>query len=189
MGIRFARRFSIAAGICAAFVATPSLAFDYQLGALQTGVAATSGGHVGIVYNPSDRVFFSVAATNTLDSDVLKGSLRTLTPKKGSPQNFYLTSLTASLYTAAGAFVSSIATISGLATEQSTTLEKLAAGNYYISVSGTALDPKLGGDYALSLLTSQPAAAPGPAGILFVGGAAALMAARRRRQKAKAGLA
>lgn len=189
MGVCLSKRLSILAGVCAVFVATPSLAYDYQLGTLQTGVAVTSGGHVGIVYNPSDRVFFSVAGSNTLDSDVIKGSLRTVTPKHGSPQNFYLTSLTASLYTVAGVFVSTLANISGPATEQTTTLEKLVAGDYYISVAGTALSPKLGGDYALSLLTTQPAAAPGPAGILFVGGAAALMARRRRRQKAQTALA
>lgn len=192
MRVRFSRTLSIVAGALAAFVATPSLAADYNLGVLQNGVAFTSGGHIGTFYNPTDRVFFSLSSStglNNLDSSVARGALVTITPKKGSAQNFYLTSLTANLYTAGGAFVSSLANISGPATEQSTTLEKIAAGDYYIGIGGTAISPLLGGDYALSLLGTQAAAAPGPAGILFVGGAAALMAGRRRRQKAKAALA
>jgi hypothetical protein len=189
MRVRFSRTLSIVAGALVAFVATPSLAADYNLGVLQSGVAATSGGHIGTFYNPTDRVFFSLSGLNDLDTDTVKGALVTITPKKGSAQNFYLTSLTANLYTAGGAFVSSLANITGPATEQSTTLEKIAAGDYYISIGGTAISPLLGGDYALSLLGTQAASAPGPAGILFVGGAAALMAGRRRRQKAKAALA
>lgn len=189
MRVRFSRTFSILAGACAAFVATPSIAADYQLGTLQTGVAVTSGGHIGTFYNPTDRVFFSLAGSNSLETDLVKGNLVTIKPKKGSTQNFFLTSLTANLYTAAGTFVSSLADISGSETEEITDLSKIVAGDYYISLAGTPISPLLGGYYSLSLLTTQAAAAPGPAGILFVGGAAALMAGRRRRQKAKAALA
>jgi len=189
MGVQFVRSLAIMAGACAAFVATPSLAADYQLGTLQTGVAAKSGGVVGIFYNPSDRVFFSLSGTNKLDTNTVKGPKITITPTPAGDLAFYLTSLTADLYTASGGFVSHLANISGQIVSQTTTLDNVAAGNYYISVAGTALNPLLGGTYGLSLLSTQAAAAPGPAGFLFVGGAAALMAGRRRRQKAKAALA
>jgi hypothetical protein len=189
MGVRFPRTISIVASACAAMIATPSLAADYQLGTLQTGVAVKSGGNIGTFYNPTDRVFFSLSGSNNLGTNVVKGPQITITPAPAGDLTFYLTSLTANLYTASGTFVSSLANIAGPVTSQTATLDKIAAGNYYISVAGTAVSPLLGGTYGLSLLTTQAAAAPGPAGILFVGGAAALMAGRRRRQKAKAALA
>lgn len=168
MGVAFSKKIAVLAGVSAMFLASPALATTYPLGTLTPGVITGGGGFIG-PSNTSDHWTFSLG----IPSDT--GGSANISPVVFGVG---LTSLSAKFYAVTGnQFLGEL--IAG----QTKTFVDLIAGDYYVDVTGTSVGNK-GGSYSLSVV-SQAAAAPGPAGFLFVGGAAALMASRRRRQKAK----
>jgi len=172
MGVGFRKTFAGLAGASAIFLASPALAVTIPLGTLVPNVGTGTGGFIGNPVNPGDTITFKLAIPSDL------GSSANVSPLVFG---FGLTSLSAKFYAAPNVYLGEL--VDG----QVKTFTGLLSGDYFIDVTGTSGNG-LGGTYSLSLL-SQAAAAPGPAGFLFVGGAAALMASRRRRQKAKLALA
>ncbi|WP_093222882.1 hypothetical protein [Sphingomonas sp. NFR15] len=154
------------------------MANTINLGTLTNNVGTGTGGFIGSASNPSDHITFTLAPAGK-PWDV-GGSGNVSPPVTIGSVTIGLTTLSAKFYSVVGNVF-----LGELIAGETKTFTNLVAGSYYVDVTGTSVNG-LGGSYSLNLL---PAAAPGPAGFLFVGGAAALMASRRRRQKAKLALA
>ncbi|WP_198045850.1 PTPA-CTERM sorting domain-containing protein [Novosphingobium aquimarinum] len=92
---------------------------------------------------------------------------------------FGLSSVSATLFSGGGTF------IGNLTGDSSQTFTSLAAGDYYITVNGTAINPVLGGAYGLTLLADAAAPVPGPAALLPALVGAGAIAWRRRRSAPK----
>ncbi|MET0241310.1 MAG: hypothetical protein ABW184_15565 [Sphingobium sp.] len=171
------RRLAVLTCAISGLFASPALAADHYLGTLQPGVGVGVGGVIGSTSNPSDRIYFSLSSIGSLGAGLVQ-----VPPIYVANLTFYLTSVSANLYTSGGTLLAT------LNNTQSVTLAGLDSVDYYIDITGTAANPSLGGTYAVALLASRAAGAPGPAGLLFVGaGALAIMARRRRRQQQQAG--
>lgn len=178
MGIGFGKKLAVLAGATAIFLASPAMANTIALGTLTPNVGTGTGGFIGSPVNPGDHITFALGIPSNVG-----GSGNVSPPITLGAITFALTSLSAKFYAAGAPNVF----LGELVDGQTKTFTNLLAGNYFIDVTGVSANG-LGGTYSLSLL-SHAAAAPGPAGFLFVGGAAAMMASRRRRQKAKLALA
>lgn len=180
-------------GVTAALMATvsaaPAFAANFDLGVLPEGVLVQQSNIIGKLSGPggtnaSDNVKFSVPTVYDAASGLIVNSKTTVFGKITG-----LIDATAKFYTGSSAnpanYIGEINVSQGVT--GALDLPGLTAGNYFITITGHAFDPSIGGQYALSLFALSPAAsAPGPAGFLVVGAGAAAMAFRRRRQKAAA---
>lgn len=150
----------------------PASADTIALGTLSEGTPVQLSGTIARPSNASDTITFSLVGTDDLGASLTAFPTITITSYE-----FGLNSLSAALYTGGNVLVGS------LSDGSSETFSSLAAGDYYITVNGTAVDPMLGGAYGLSLLANAAAPVPGPAALLPALAGAGAIAWRRRRSK------
>lgn len=174
--IRYGFKVAVAAWLAAmSLLSLPAHAVTYDLGVLQETTPIGLGGTLNSV-NTSDTLIFALA-----DTDNLGGGLSMVPPIVFAPGLvFGLSSVQASFYSGA---VGSGTLLGSITADQTTTFTDLVAGDYYVVVTGTAFNPTLGGTYAIGLMATNAAAAPGPAGLVVaLAGGACLLWRRRRSQ-------
>jgi hypothetical protein len=167
------RSYAAAAGFAISLAFTvPANASTIPLGTLSEGSPVLVSGVIASPTNASDTVTFSLAGVDSLGA-----SLTAIPTISVGAFEFGLSSLSASLYTDGGTL------IGNLSDGSAATFTSLAAGDYYITLTGTAVSPVLGGAYGLSLLADSAAPVPGPAALLPALAGAGAIAWRRRRSK------
>lgn len=173
LGFKFV---TTAACLAMALVLTaPASAATYNLGVVSDQNPLGLGGVLSTA-NPSDTLVFALGSASDLG-----GGLSLVPPIVFTPSLvFGLTSAQASFYSG---IVGSGTLLGSLSDGQTVNFDGLAAGDYYVVVTGTAFNPTLGGTYAIGLMSTNAAPAPGPAGlaVALAGGACILL--RRRRGK------
>lgn len=157
-------------------IASPASATTYDLGTVADASPIGLGGVLNPA-NPSDTLVFALGTTSNLG-----GGLTMVPPIVLSPGLIFgLSSVQASFYSGA---VGSGTLLGTIGNGQSTTFDNLLAGDYYVVVTGTAINPTLGGTYAIGLMSTNAAPAPGPAGLAVALAGGACLLWRRRRAKA-----
>lgn len=168
----------IAAAACLAMapvMAAPASATTYNLGTIADASPVGLGGVLNPA-NPSDTLVFALGATSDLG-----GGLTMVPPVVLSPGLIFgLSSVQASFYSG---IVGSGTLLGTIGDGQATTFDNLIAGDYYVVVTGTAINPTLGGTYAIGLMSTNAAPAPGPAGLAVALAGGACLLWRRRRAK------
>lgn len=172
----------IAAAACLAMaplLTTTASAVTYNLGVVDPVTPVGLGGVLNSA-NASDTLIFALSGASDLG-----GGLTMVPPVVLGPGLvFGLSNVQASFY--AGA-VGSGTLLGSIGNGQSTSFGALAAGDYYVVVTGTAINPTLGGTYAIGLMTANAAPAPGPAGLAVALAGGACLFWKRRRNKAADG--
>jgi hypothetical protein len=170
------RSIAASTGLAIALVfSAPASANTIPLGTLSEGDPQLVPGIIGSTTNPSDTITFSLSGLDDLGT-----ALSALPAIKVNMLQFGLTSVSASLFTSSNVLIGS------LTDGSPQTFTSLAAGDYYITVNGTAINPVLGGAYGLTLLADAAAPVPGPAALLPALVGAGAIAWRRRRSGTKA---
>lgn len=158
----------------------PAMANTTNLGTLTENVPSIGAGVIGTAANPTDTYLFALSNTQDLSGDV-KNPILNL----GFGVLAGLTTASASIFSGTVGSGSFVGTITAGTTSFFT---NLAAGSYYAVVSGTPINPLIGGAYSIGLLATPAAPAPGPAAILPVmAGAGALFWRRRKRSGVSTG--
>lgn len=169
------RSFAASAGLAISLAfSAPVSANTITLGTLSEGDPVPVLGTIGTAANTDDRIEFSLASLEDLGT-----ALAAVPPIKIRMLEYGLSSVSAALYAGNGTLIGDL--VGGT----SETFTNLAAGDYYIAVTGTAFNPNLGGTYALTLLADAAAPVPGPAAILPALAGAGAIAWRRRRSRGK----
>lgn len=167
----------IAAAFCFASVAafsTPAAAITTDLGQIAPLSPVGLGGVLSSS-NPSDTLIFSLGIPENVG-----GALAVVPPIVfGSGQIFGLSDVQASFYSGA---VGTGNLLGSIMQGEAATFSNLTAGDYYVMITGTPINPVLGGTYAISLMSTAAAPAPGPAGLAIAAAGAASVMWRRRRQ-------